>query len=105
MQALSGVTTCLELLARGLPEFGVQPTIVELERWEAKPGGAPCVGRESVIECKERFWDTAVARHRRIIAAINRCRPHLVVCNDQRGWPYLPSLAGEVPVINVAHVD
>jgi glycosyltransferase involved in cell wall biosynthesis len=98
MRALSGVTTCLHLLARGLSRFGVEPTIVELERW---------AGADSrpVVNAGRRPWQTAYGYHRRVIGAINRCRPHVVVCNDQRGWPYLPSLAGKVPVINVAHVD
>src|SRR5262249_48692955 len=98
MKALSGVTTCLELLGRHLPQFGVEPTVIQLEPWEgtddrtvvprpAGPGSRAAPPRAgAVVDAGRRIWHTAHGYHRQVIRKINRCRPHLAVCNDQRGW-------------------
>jgi glycosyltransferase involved in cell wall biosynthesis len=105
MRSLSGVTTWLNLLLGRLSDCGIDASVVEFERWSGQPYTDPRVPAGKVVYGGPRPWHTPTGYHRQVLRKILRRRPHAVVFSDQWGWKFSASLAGRVPLVNVAHID
>ncbi len=102
---LGGVTTFLKGLLETLPSHGIDPVVLEIGREKVTPPNWRPNREWSVVRRYCKPWDPPRLYHRSVIRTLVKARPNLVVTNNQIGLDYVPTIVGNLPIINILHSD